>query len=180
MSSLKPLETLRQFDDKHPYMTSIGAGALRFVLGAAITTAGDKVGLSLRHGRHTSSGTTTDTFEKHPILSAVGVSTIAPLGEELFWRHGAALIGEHFPDDSRLKSLMPLGSLALFAAQHAGKDGVPIPQLIGGALYQQRYNKHGLLHSVIAHATNNSIAVASYAMKKRRSTVESESPHPSL
>jgi membrane protease YdiL (CAAX protease family) len=175
MSSFKPLETLRQFDDKHPYITSIGAGALHFALGTAITAAGDKVGLSLRHGRHNSDGVTADIFEKHPALSAIGLSTIVPLGEELFWRHGSALLSERLSDESRLKKLIPLGTLALFTAQHVGKDGIPLPQMIGGAISQERYNKHGLLHSTIAHATNNTLAVASHIIQQRRTTAASES-----
>lgn len=167
MKLSKSVETVRQFDTDHPYISSVGRGALKFATGKAIQYAGKKAGVDIRHGRSQDTKRN-ELFEKHKILSAVGMSVIVPAAEELFWRHGPAKITEHFTDNQRIHRAVQIGMLALFTAQHAGKDGLPLNQMLGGANYQDIYNRHGFAKSTLSHITNNTLAVASHVIEKQR------------
>lgn len=162
------LDVIDTFETTHPYVSAVAAGALHFAAGNAITHLGDKAGVSLRHGR-SKSAVRTAVFEHHPVLSAVGLSVAVPVAEEIFWREAPARIAERFPDQPNIQRAIKLGVVALFALQHAGKDGVPVNQAIGGVLYQHLHDKNGVGASILAHTTNNTLAVGQHILKNYRS-----------
>ena len=163
----KTIEKINQFDQSHPYVTSIGRGALRFAAGKVIQRVGDKIGVPLRHGRADDPGRE-EIFSKHPALSVIGMTTLVPAGEELVWRHMPTKLSEHLSDNPKTQEAIQMGMMSLFMAQHMGKDGIPIQHLGSAANLQNIYNRHGYVAATLAHVTNNTLAVADYAYKKHR------------
>jgi hypothetical protein len=162
-------EKYESLEKKHPYAVTIGEAALAYALKTGAKRVGKKFGVTVGHGR-ADNPARNDFIEKHPKTAATLATVVAPIGEELLYRHtsnkGLNKLG--MEKESTGRHLAELGITALFAAQHVGKDGIPLPQLIGGLNYQRTYNRRGLKHSMLSHITNNSLAVTEAVISKKR------------
>ena len=54
----------------------------------------------------------------------------------------------------------------VFAAGHAGKDAVPVPQFVGGLNYWRLMRGRGYNHAVTAHVTQNALTFAKSALSR--------------
>lgn len=169
-------ESLHQFADKHPNVTSMAKGALTYAAMRGMRYASEKAGIPLRRG-NAGSARWGKFIEEHPAASAVLLMGVAPIGEELFYREGVnrvvrKYVGEDLEDESarRKRELIKLGITALFgfSPQHVGKNGIPVPQVAAGFLLQDEYDKRGIVGSTIAHATLNTLTAVDYLRKKRK------------
>lgn len=163
------MERYEDFEEKHPYVVTIGEAALAFAVKKGVQKVGEKFGVELRHGR-TDNETRNKVIEKHPVVAAALVTTAAPVAEELLYRHLPSKGLDRLDSMERgsgKRSLAEIGITALFAAQHAGKDGIPLPQFLGGLVYQRAFSRRGLRHSIVAHATNNTLAVTEHLLSKK-------------
>lgn len=60
---------------------------------------------------------------------------------------------------------------AAFAAGHAGREAIPLPQFVGGLNYWRLQRSRGFKHAVMAHALHNGLAyVTGQATKRFTST----------
>jgi membrane protease YdiL (CAAX protease family) len=154
---------------KHPYAVSVGEAAVAFLVKKGVKKIGERAGLKLQHGR-ADNPTRNKVIEEHPVAAAALATVAAPIGEEILYRHLTAKGLDHLDieRDTTKRTAAELGVTALFSAQHAGRDGLPIPQLIGGLVYQRAYNRRGLKGSITSHITNNALAVGEAVYRKRK------------
>ncbi len=164
------LEKYENFESKHPYATSVGEAAVAYAVKAGVRRIGAKYGVELGHGRKNNK-TRGKIIEEHPVAAAAAATIAAPAAEELLYRHlpakGLDKV-DGLERGSLKRSLVEMGITGLFAAQHAGKDGIPLTSLIGGLVYQRAYNRRGLGGSVAAHVTNNALAAVEHLAKKEK------------
>lgn len=149
---------------KHPILRGALVGAGLFMAGEALTRAGDKVGVSIRHGRSNSTRRIA-MFTEHPIVSAVGLVTAVPVAEELLWRQIPSRLSERFP--GRQKAIT-VGAAALFAAQHAGPDGIPLRQGLDGLAFEKLRRHYGLRAAIAAHSIHNGLAIIKHLRQQER------------
>jgi hypothetical protein len=166
---MKDLEGLKlkyeNFSDNHPAIATLGETAILFALRHGLEKYGKKVGVPLGHGRN-GSGLRQDLIEKYPRLATMAAIAVAPTVEEIMYREILPSILEKYgydPDSKRTK----LGRAAIFAASHAGPHAIPVPQFIGGLNYDRIHQNRGLKYSILAHVTNNTLAVTKFAISKK-------------
>lgn len=160
---IKMKNRLPEIIKKHPIASGIAIGAGQYVQTIAIKKLGEKIDIPLQHGR-SKNERRLSFFSEHPAVSALGVTALVPLAEELFWRELPERLSQRHED---LRPVITLGALGLFAAQHAGKDGIPLSQAIGGFEFKQLHDAGGLKASVAAHVTHNTLAAAHYLISKK-------------
>lgn len=160
------VKTKKALTTKHPIATGIATGVALYGANKVIRKVGESIGVPLRHGRANNEHRE-EIFRKHPYLSALGITAVTPLTEELTFRTFPEKLAEKYPDRSRL---IGLGALTLFTLGHVGKDGIPVPQALSGAAYSKLHKSGGLKAAYTAHATHNLLAVIDYAHKNRSST----------
>lgn len=162
----RTFDKINTFETNHPIASSIAVGVGTFAAGQAIKHAGKKHGLKLQHGR-TNNEARTKIIEDHPVVAGALATLYAPVSEELVFRALPDYLGKKLEaEHPHAPALMRLGSFALFAAAHAGKDGIPVMQALAGATFQRQYDKHGLKGSIASHLTTNALAATHYVHQK--------------
>lgn len=162
-------QTYEHFSDSHPIAASIGETAVLFGLRYALEKGGDKLGVSLGHGRK-NRHSKQKMIEEHPVIATGLATVVAPVTEELMFRELPSRVLEHkgYENGSNGSKKAKLATAALFAAMHSGPDGIPLPQFLGGLNYGRIHEKRGLKASVAAHVTNNALYAARHIITKKR------------
>jgi membrane protease YdiL (CAAX protease family) len=157
------IHKLTPFRRQHPMLHSICRGLLGFLLSESLSLCGDKIGISLRHGRGED-----PRFKyfarQHPAFTVFHGSVISPIVEEAIFRY----VPSCFLDRRGQYGLeLPKGALIslIFAASHSGPFGIPVPQFISGLNYWEIQRIGGFKYAVIAHSTRNTLGAAYHFYK---------------
>ncbi|HJP81720.1 MAG TPA: CPBP family intramembrane glutamic endopeptidase [Candidatus Saccharimonadales bacterium] len=149
--------SLHHFRQEHPLLHAALRGMGDYVVSEAIGALGDKVGISLRHGRQ-ADPRYKDLVLNHPCLATVHSSLVAPIGEELAFRR--------YPSrklDARGKTgtqwSTGLITSLVFAAGHRGPYGFPLPQFLGGLSLWELQRKDGTAAAAVAHSVRNTFGL---------------------
>jgi hypothetical protein len=190
------IDAYRSFAGSHPYVaTVVETGALhglRKVLEKVGATYSVDLGNALRESH-------IEAAVDHPLRAAIGATVVAPIKEEVAYRHIPSIAAEKLEERGYDKAALLIKAVAVlgFAAAHSGvmrppqtgavvpavnsgwRDGsVPLSQLLGGANYQRLYNQpgRGPLHGLAAHVTNNILEVvgALPELSRRRRQVKED------
>lgn len=184
----KGIDRYRQAAERHPYIATMAETVALHGLRKVLERVGKKTPVSFGNALKDSH---IDAAVEHPIKVAVGATLIAPLKEEISYRLAPNVAAEKAKKRGHEKGAKAIKAVAAvgFAAAHSGivrpsKDGsfipemysdkselsVPVSQLIGGANYQRLYDQpgRGLVHSLVAHVTNNTLEVAGALPELRR------------
>ena len=161
-------EEKETFTEKHPYLATMGRAAIVFGARELLKVSAKKVGVELGHGRQ-NNPSREGLIHEHPVIATTLAVAVAPALEELAFRELPKRYLDTKDDMTPpRRRAAELGIAATFAIGHAGKDALPLTQLIGGLNYYDIHRKKGLAHSYVAHATNNALAAGAYMLKSRK------------
>lgn len=105
-----------------------------------------------------------------PVETYIASGVFIPLVEELQFRLAPSLIVR----DSSSGTIVGVSSAALFAYNHVDEkyfgitQVLPISQFMGGLFYWYLIRERGFDHSVLAHATNNVVAITGVLLSSKQ------------
>lgn len=152
------INQLTVFRRRHPIAHAIGRGILGFAVSKSLGALGDKVGLSLRHGRETDPELKRFA-RKHPVLTVLHGSFIAPVGEEYVFRYLPSRALDK-KGRSGFQASTAITISLVFAAGHYGPSGIPVPQFLGGLNSWEIQRADGYAYAVITHSVRNTLGTA--------------------
>ena len=160
------LDWMDGFRSNHPYVSTAVEATLvwagRAVAIAAINQASPVI---VGHGWKDSRA---GKFFQKPLVNIVGGLVLSPIAEEAALR----LTPSRWLNE-RGRGGLEAGTgvvvAALFAAGHAGKNAVPLPQFVGGLNYWRLMRARGFTHSVLAHAIQNGLSLDGSKYLERQS-----------
>ncbi|HEU5187336.1 MAG TPA: CPBP family intramembrane glutamic endopeptidase [Candidatus Saccharimonadales bacterium] len=114
--------------------------------------------MPLGHGR-AKDGLLARLARHHPALAFAAITIAVPIAEEIVWRH--------LPLRSLRWRHKPFAVSLAFAATHAGKEALPVPQFMSGLNYWELHQVDGFWAAVVAHSTRNALGAAKYVCEKR-------------
>ena len=158
---------LHGFRQKHPLVNAAFRGMLAFTASEVIGSLGDRCGVSLRHGKQQD-----PRYKKfvlgHPYLATIHSSLVAPIGEEIVFRHWPSCVLTAHGKNGAQWLAGAVASLA-FASGHCGPYGVPVPHFISGMSLWDIQRKDGLKAAITAHAVRNTLGLAFRMVRWHRS-----------
>jgi|GEM_PF-4798667 len=157
------ISKLARFRQRHPLLHATIRGVLGFVVSEGLGILGDKAGVSLRHGR--AQDPRFKRFAcKHPILTMIHGSLLAPIAEEAIYRQLPSYLLDR-NERSGFQAPTAIGISLVFAAGHCGPYGIPVPQFLGGLNYWEIQRVDGYRYAVIAHSMRNTLGTVYHFYK---------------
>jgi membrane protease YdiL (CAAX protease family) len=158
---------LRHLRQQHPLLHAALRGTVNYMTAEAIGILGDKAGISLRHGRQ-NDPRYKEFVLGHPCLATLHSSLLAPIGEELAFRHVPSRMLDTRGKNGPQWITGTLVSLA-FAAGHHGPHGVPVPQFLSGLSLWELQRKDGVKATIVAHSVRNTLGLTVRIIRWHRS-----------